>query len=272
MSEMAVMIPHNDGWLAADLNLGNDHAVIFLPGWSGTRYGPQRILLQAARNAATSGFTTLRLDYHGRGDSSDITEVTLDGMITDAITAITWLRTEHNIAKISLVGLCSGGNVALGVASLDKSVSKVVCWSLLPFMEDKKQIAKQGTPRKAMLVQYLRKIFRLQTWQKLFHGELNMKGAQESLVKDKEGDADEKTRKTSKRTIMRELIGFAGSVYLLYGSRDPESAGSRTFFTSWFHQHNINNVERTIEGAPHNFYTALWTAEVAAQTARWLAE
>lgn len=272
MSEQAVNIPHGDGWLAADLNVNGDHAVIFLPGWSGTRYGPQRILLQAAEACAKHSFTTLRLDYGGRGDSSEVNEVTLDGMISNAMAAITWLREKYQVQQISLVGLCSGGNVALGVASLDENINNVICWSLLPFMEDKGKATRQGTPRKAMVAQYLRKIFTLQTWRKLFHGELNVKGAQDSLVKDKEGDQEEQQHKTSKRVIMSALAGYRGKVFLIYGSRDPEATGARSFYTTWFKQHEVEVAAHTVENAPHNFYTAEWTAEVITQTVNWLVD
>ncbi len=272
MSEQAVNIPHGDGWLAADINRNGDQAVIFLPGWSGTRYGPQRILLQAAEACAKQGLTTLRLDYGGRGDSSEVNEVTLDGMISDAMAAITWLREKYKVQQISLVGLCSGGNVALGVASLDENITNVICWSLLPFMEDKQKATHQGTPRQAILAQYLRKIFTLQTWRKLFSGELNVKGAQDSLVKDKEGDQEEQQHKTSKRLIMSALVGYCGKVFLIYGSRDPEAIGARSFYTTWFKQHKIEVVAHTVEDAPHNFYTAGWTAAVIRQTVHWLAD
>lgn len=268
MSETPLFLPTGQ---AADLQRGGAEAVLFLPGWSGTRYGPQRILLDAAHACAARGATTLRLDFRGRGDSpGDPTATSLDDMIADVTDAVAWLRTEHGISRMHFVGLCSGGNVALGAASLLRDIGHVVCWSLLPFMEHKAQAAKQGTPRLTLLRQYAAKLLRPETWRKLLRGEANVKGAVQTLVKDKEGDDTERGRKTSIRDILRDLHGFTGNLHLLYGSRDPESAGSRTFFEGWCRRQRIPVDVRVIDGAPHNFYTAAWTAAVVTQTADWI--
>jgi len=87
---------------------------------------------------------------------------------------------------------------------------------------------------------------------------------------DEEGDDAERGRKTSARDILRDLQGFSGRLHLLYGGRDPESAGSRAFFEAWCRRQRIAVDVRVIDGAPHNFYTAAWTEAVAAQTADWL--
>jgi pimeloyl-ACP methyl ester carboxylesterase len=271
--EHPVVIPHGRETLAADYAAGGADAVIFLPGWSGTRYGPQRILLQTAHALAPAGFTTMRLDFRGRGDSTGAPgATTLDDMIADTLAAIDWLHGTQPVARIHLVGLCSGGNVALGVASLLPAVSHVVCWSLLPFMEHKAHAAQQGRDRRTILRQMVRKALQPETWRKLLRGEANVHGAVQVLAKDKEGDAGERQRKTSNRDILAALTTFPGHFHLLYGSRDPEAAGSQAFYEDWCRRHHIAHDVRIIPGAPHNFYTAYWTAEVVKQTVTWLTE
>ena len=41
--------------------------VIMFSGWGGTRYGPNRILLEAARDLATDGRAVLRVDFRRSG-------------------------------------------------------------------------------------------------------------------------------------------------------------------------------------------------------------
>lgn len=272
MNEQPVIIPHAGESLVLDVHRAGSTAVLFLPGWGGTRYGPQRILLQAAQALADAGFTTARIDFRGRGDATgDPAAATLDGMIADAVVAADWLKATHGITTLHLVGLCSGGNVALGAAAQIAFAGDVVCWSLLPFMEHKQQAAKQGTARGKLLQQFLRKLLRPETWRKLLRGEANVKGAVQVLARDKEGDAEERRRKTSRRDILADLRGFHGRLHLLYGSSDPEAAGSRAFFEDWRRREGISGDTRVISGAPHNFYTAQWTAEVISQTVEWLA-
>jgi len=271
MNEQPVLISRGDDYLVADIHVGGPHGIILLPGWGGTRFGPQRILWQTAAALSQHGYTTARLDFRGRGDSSgDPDAATLDGMIDDALAVADWLQEKHGVQRLSLIGLCSGGNVALGTASLCDRVDHVVCWSLLPFMEHKAQATRQGTPRAMLFQQMLRKVFRLESWRKLLRGEANVKGAVNVLVKDKEGDEGEKQRKTSKRDILADLEGYRGQLHLLYGTRDPEAAGSRAFFEQWCRKHQVPVDLQTISGAPHNFYTAKWTAAVIEQTVAWL--
>jgi pimeloyl-ACP methyl ester carboxylesterase len=228
-------------------------------------------LFSAAQALATQGHTTLRMDFRGRGDSSGSPKnVSLDGMIEDVVTAVSWLRAEHQVEHVNLVGLCSGGNVALGAASVLTMVDHVVCWSLLPFMEHKAQAAKQGTHRGQLLRQMLRKALQPENWQKLLRGEANVRGAAQAIAKDKEGDDVERQRKTSARDILRDLESFDGHLHLLYGSRDPESSGSQGFFENWCHSQHIPVDVSIIPGAPHNFYTAHWTRQVIEQTVSWL--
>lgn len=271
MGEVPISIPGGAGQLIGDLHTGGANAVILISGWGGTRYGPQRILVQTAAALGAQGLTTLRLDFRGRGDSpGDPTTVTLDAMIEDVATAAAWLRREHGVTTLHLVGLCSGANVALGVASVTPDVGHVVCWSILPFMEHKAQATRQGTPRLQLLRQMLRKLVQPESWRKLLRGEANVRGAVQVLAKDKEGDADERKRKTSRRDILADLARFPGAVHLIYGSRDPESAGSRAFFTDWCRRHRIPCDVQVIDGAPHNFYTAQWTRLVVEHTTAWL--
>ena len=270
LTEIPIMIPHDGDRIIADLHAGGAEGVLLLPGWSGTRYGPQRIFWQAAAAFAERGFTTLRVDFRGRGDSSGDATVTLDGMIADAAAAAAWLRRERGVTRLHLIGLCSGGNVALGAAALISGVGDIVCWSLLPFMEHKAGAARQGTPRGALLRQLLRKAARAESWLKLLRGEANVRGAVGAVAKDKEGDAEERGRKTSQRDILADLAGFRGKLHLLFGSADPESPGARAFFEDWRRRHGIPGETRIIPGAPHNFYTARWTAEAIAQTVIWL--
>jgi pimeloyl-ACP methyl ester carboxylesterase len=274
MSERPVLIATEGGQLVADLGPGGPEAVVLLPGWSGTRFGPQRILWQTAQGLRAAGYTTLRLDFLGRGDSEgDATAVTLDGMIADTAVAIAWLRAHAGVSRVHLVGLCSGGNVALGAASCLPEIGHVVCWSLLPFMEHKAQAAKQGTPRRHLLRQLVKKLTSPEAWRKLLRGEANVKGAVATLAKDKEGDTEERGRKTSQRDILADLgKTWRGPLHLLYGSRDPESAGSEAFFTAWCGRQRLPVDIRTIAGAPHNFFTAAWTREVVTQTVAWLQE
>jgi len=260
------------GDIAVDfVKVSSDSATIFFPGWTGTRYGPQRVFVSAEKYVNEKGGSTVRFDFRGRGDSfGNAMNITLDDMIEDAEEVIKWLVENEGIQRFHLVGLCSGGNVVLGVCSLpsvSKYITKITCWSLLPYMEDKKHAKRQGTNRLSRFKALAVKAFSREGIAKLVKREANIKGALKSVAKDKEGDESEKVRKTSSRRILNDVArNYQGPVHLIFGTKDPEADGSEYFYSDWFYRHN-NKLEITrIEGAPHNFYTVHWTAELISKT------
>jgi len=258
--------------LAADFEKETgDKAVVFLPGWTGTRYSPQRAFVLACGYAKKKGLSTMRFDFSGRGDSEGNTiDTTIDIMIDNAADIIEWLVAEQGIKQIHLIGLCSGGNIALGVAgmaSCAKYIEKITCWSLLPFMEDKEKAKGQGTNRFKRFKELLVKLFSKEGFSKIIHREANIKSALQNVAKDKEGDKNEKRRKTSVRKILNDVSRhYTGDVHLIFGTKDPESAGSELFYREWFDRNRKGYKITKIKGAPHNFYTAHWTEELIEKT------
>jgi len=89
--------------------------VVVVHGWSGCRMGPHQILVKLCRHLNAEGYATLRFDLRGRGESEGETaKANLDGMIADAAAAIEYMRNDNQLERVSIVGICSGGNVALG--------------------------------------------------------------------------------------------------------------------------------------------------------------
>ena len=87
---------------------------VLLHGWSSCRMGPHRILVETARRLAGLGVAALRFDHRGRGDSEgDDDSADLDGMISDALAAADFLRERTGVRDLAMIGICSGGNVAL---------------------------------------------------------------------------------------------------------------------------------------------------------------
>src|SRR5206468_782386 len=87
--------------------------VCLIPGWSGTRSGPADILTFLADELAGAGFKAVRTDLPGRGDADgEFSACDLDTMIAAASATLL----EQAIAGTPkyLLGMCSGGNVALG--------------------------------------------------------------------------------------------------------------------------------------------------------------
>jgi pimeloyl-ACP methyl ester carboxylesterase len=99
-------------------------AVIMLNAALTHRVGPNRSYVRMARELAQDGFRVLRLDLSGVGDSlprADNPSLE-EGVSTDVAEAMDTLQQQYQVQRFILIGICSGGLVALLVAARDPRV------------------------------------------------------------------------------------------------------------------------------------------------------
>ncbi len=244
--------------------------VVFVHGWGGCRMGPHRIIVQSARELNARGYATLRFDLRGRGESEG-EDANLDSMISDTCEAAKFLMAEADLDKAAVWGVCSGGNVAIGAATLMPQLDRLICWSTLPFQTHKRaadDIKKTGS----FALTYLRKAFRPETWRKLVAGRVNFGMIRRVLFGHYAAPKDEKGEnpKDSKRDIVKEFERYRGRVLFVYGGADPEAAGARSMYEPFCEQHGIDAQFHVIEGANHSFYSIEWKREVIERSIEWL--
>lgn len=87
------------------------------------RVGPNRLHVHLARALAGEGFTTLRLDLSGLGDSGSPRELGTQDPVTDLVAAMDELERIGLARRCVPVGLCSGGNDAHRFAQADPRVA-----------------------------------------------------------------------------------------------------------------------------------------------------
>ncbi len=111
--------------------------IIFLNSGLLYRIGPNRIYVKIARRLSQLGFSSLRLDFPGIGDSEGvIKDIDFDLFDTeDTIRAIDYLTKEEEIEKVVLLGICAGARNALKTAAHDLRVDSIVSLSL-PIITD----------------------------------------------------------------------------------------------------------------------------------------
>ena len=247
---------------------GARDGVVFVHGWSGYRCGPHRMFVNMARRLAREGIASLRFDLRGRGDSEGDTDAAdLDGMIDDLLAAAKFIRSEAGVRRVWPLGICSGGNVVLGAASLDKSFDGLVLWST-PLFAPQKVTGDRARRSAFFLAEYLKKIFRRETWAKLFKGAVDFRGVFRTI----KGRSKPKGRnpKDSHRDIMADLAGFTNPSLFIYGSRDDEAIGAPEYYASFCREQGIDAAFHTVEGANHSYYSVAWENEVIETTVDWL--
>src|SRR5499433_2699330 len=107
---------------------GNKPAVLLLNPGIVHRAGPGRIYVKIARALAARGFTVLRFDFSGIGDSA----VRLDNRrfeessVDETRAAMSFLHATRGCDCFILMGGCSGAAVALETAGLDRRAIGVI--------------------------------------------------------------------------------------------------------------------------------------------------
>lgn len=104
-----------------------DHGVILCKPIWGERIRLHRIYTNLARMLASQGYFVCTFDYYADGNSSGEThELTYDGMVANVVKMSEYLRIEHKIKNISLVGLRMGGSIALSAGKEIDNLEKVL--------------------------------------------------------------------------------------------------------------------------------------------------
>lgn len=129
--EFPVFLPAGEEWLCAVVCVPNravrSPGVVLLTGGNYTRSHRNRTWVRAARALAVRGFASIRLDYHGVGDSTGSATIDLENPFDeDAVAASDFLRRATGVGGVMMAATCFGGRTALAAAARDSSVVAAV--------------------------------------------------------------------------------------------------------------------------------------------------
>ena len=111
---------------------GKTPGIVMFHGFTGNKSEAHRLFVHVARALCDSGFTVLRFDFRGSGDSDgEFDDITVPGEVSDAEKALTFLANQESVDKerIGVIGLSMGGRVAAILASRDRRVRFAVLYS-----------------------------------------------------------------------------------------------------------------------------------------------
>jgi len=247
-------------------------AVLLLPGWTGPRTGPAELLVFLARELVRNGCVVLRIDFHGRGDATGaFGDCDLDRMIREAEVGLTFLRTRFPNTLLTVGGICSGANVALGLASLKPAeVGSLLGFSVLPF-QPARGAAFDRRRRWKNFKQYAAKAVRPATWLKLLRGDVNLGRVKDGLTTTEKPREGERNLRDSARDIEKELPAWKGRALLIWGGGDEEAPPSRAHYEK-LHAAGLAREIRwhVIPGANHNFYAQGWREELTREVTAFI--
>lgn len=256
-----------NGVLNIPTNSPEKIGVIFLHGWGTYRIGPHRIFVNAAREFEKLGIPSLRFDFRGRGESEgETSNIRLVDMIDDTTVAINTMIKESGVKEIILLGLCSGGEVAVGSALSNPAVEGLILWST-PLLARESDVASDTKKTATIAKSYWQKLFMAETWKKLARNNVNYR----LIFKIIFGGFLSKPEKTLKEKELLELFKtFKGEALFVYGSNDPDTKFNMNSYSKLCDENNISSKFCLIDGANHNFYSLNWKKELLNISSEWI--
>jgi uncharacterized protein len=86
---------------------------VFSHGFTGHRLGPGYLFVRLSRALADAGFSSLRFDFSGSGESDGrFQDMTIDTMKYDLCSAVRFIRKNHRPSSLILIGHSLGGMIA----------------------------------------------------------------------------------------------------------------------------------------------------------------
>ena len=141
---------------------------VFLSSGITHRVGPRRLYVRLARKLAEIGFTSLRVDLTGKGDSYSNKQLSPEELLMeDFKDIVSVLETRQTQLQLVVCGLCSGADDAIKVTPTDPRVVGMVL--LDPVCDrDNGFKVRDIIHRYTQLARYKRRLKKIFSWHKMF--------------------------------------------------------------------------------------------------------
>lgn len=141
--------------------------------------GPNRLWVRLARRWASAGFTVLRVDLSGLGDSpprpgAEESVIYSESALQDIAESLDFLKRELGAGSCHLLGLCSGGYHAFKAAISGDPVASATMINFFWARGTVRDDALTDYSRLLMVNRYRRGIFSLTPWSRLLRGQLDL--------------------------------------------------------------------------------------------------
>jgi uncharacterized protein len=244
--------------------------VLIVVGGPQYRTGSHRQYTLLARALAGEGIASLRFDYRGLGDSGGAYR-SFEHAGEDIRTAIDrFLERLPGVREVVIWGLCGAACAALFHAQHDPRVGGLVLAN--PWVH-----TEQGMARAQLKHYYGARLFQRGFWQKLLHGELDLRRTFSELIgalARAAGSKKEIENEPLPQRMEDALSRFPGRVLLLLSGNDltaqefKDAVARSGRWQSLLEAPRVTRYE--IPEANHTFGRREWRDQVARWTADWV--
>jgi exosortase A-associated hydrolase 1 len=250
-------------------NTDKSIGVLIIVGGVQTRVGSHRQFVLLARQLAKQGFTTMRFDVRGLGDSEGDYQG-FEKIDDDIGAAIDYFFEIYPTLKhVVLWGLCDAASAALFYSHHDARVKGLVLLNPWVFTEN-------GAAKTVLKHYYFQRLTSHDLWQKLFCFKFNYWHSFLAFVSHiKKTLISKKTTTIDLPTRMRDCFEkFENSILLILSGNDLTATEFKETVKSdlkWQTLLNHSRVNRyDIAEADHTFSSSEWRNQVENLTTNWL--
>jgi len=251
----------------------SNRALLIVVGGPQYRVGSHRQFLMLARTVAMAGYTVMRFDYRGMGDSFGDTR-DFAAVDADISIAIDELKRTSGVTRVVLWGLCDAASAGLIYNSHKDGLDGLIL--LNPWVH-----TAQGEAKARLKTYYVQRLFNRDLWAKIVRLQFDFSDSLKSLWaywrRARAGTT--KDMDSGQHFIDRMLQGLNRSsapIYLILSGDDltaPAFEQLRSTSPAW----RVGLAARCrgelrIAAANHTFARADWREQVARQTVVWLRE
>lgn len=276
MSESALLFACDGEQLVGILHRPDVQArsigVLVIVGGPQYRVGSHRQFVLMARSFAAAGYSVLRFDYRGMGDSSGATR-SFEAVHRDIKAAMdAFLTAQPSLRSIVLFGLCDAASAALMYCCSDSRLRGLILAN--PWVR-----TEAGAARAVVRHYYLQRLLHRSFWAKVFAGEYRLLESLRSFVHSLGSSTRMKAQTAGAAPAylqrMREgFAGFGNPVLLLLSDRDLTAREFQDLCSSapeWSRCIAATNVRSyAVRDADHTFSSRASLRDVCSQTLQWL--
>ncbi len=250
--------------------------IIVVVGGPQYRVGSHRQFLLLSIALASSGYTVMRFDYRGMGDSYGNIR-NFESINDDIAAAINAFVTRYqHVKRVVLWGLCDAASASLLYWDERRDQRVVGLCLLNPWVRSDASLAKTH-----MKHYYGQRLLQRNFWKKLLTGKTEVVKAISGLISNwrmARQAVGAKVRTTEKEVFQnrmaRALRDFKGSVMVILSGNDytakefDQYVADHSMWHGVLENPSLNRV--TVPDADHTFSSAAWRADVARCTLDWL--
>jgi hypothetical protein len=252
-------------------NCTGEVLVVLLPAVTGTRIGPQRIFVEIAQGLDKLGIASFNVDLPPLGDSYDLKPEIFSKVNSEKIKyqysryirlIIEYFKNEFEFQRIILLSISNGCLPIFNFAEKNNDVNDLILLSPTHQLDSDTRIDKKN------LKQYYLKLFRRETWFKLFTLNLNLGNIKRNIF-----SMSKRNRRRSGQTRPDEGLRTIENVLAIYAEKDTKRKEFMDFWEKQYSTKRIHNYRfNIINGADHSFFGWQFKKEIFELILQWFDE